>query len=262
MYSTDPSSVWKFNGLIDEVEIFNLALSAEEIAAIANARDAGKCQDGSATADLSVTKTDDPDPVTAGSNLTYTVTVTNNGPDAATGVTLTDTLPTGVTFVSATSPCTQVSGVVTCDLGSLASGADATVEIVVTPTEAGEISNGVAVTGNESDPDTANNSAEAVTTVDPPSCEGAGPYRLWGTVYMKKKGNLSGVTMTLVGPGGCTDTMTVTTKGGNYQFPTLGRGEYTVTPSKPGCTFMPASRTVSISGNRLKMVGTFIGKCL
>jgi len=107
-----------------------------------------------------------------------------------------------------------------------------------------------------------NKTATATFNAAVQSCLGAGPYRLWGTVYMKKKGNLSGVTMTLVGPGGCTDTMTVTTKGGNYQFPTLGRGEYTVTPSKPGCTFMPASRTVRISGNRLRMVGTFIGKCL
>ncbi len=67
--------------------------------------------------DLSVTKTDSPDPVTVGNNLTYTVTITNNGPGGATGVVLTDTLPVGVTFVSATpsqGSCGEASGVVTC----------------------------------------------------------------------------------------------------------------------------------------------------
>ena len=44
-------------------------------------------------ADLEITKSDSPDPVTTGSDLTYTITVTNNGPDAATSVTVTDTLP-------------------------------------------------------------------------------------------------------------------------------------------------------------------------
>ena len=50
---------------------------------------------------LGVTKTDSPDPVTVGASLIYTVTVTNSGPDTATGVVVTDTLPAGATFVSA-----------------------------------------------------------------------------------------------------------------------------------------------------------------
>ena len=66
-----------------------------------------------AMADLSVAKDDSPDPVTEGDDVTYTITLTNNGPDAATGVLLTDTLPAGATFVSASSGCTEVSGVVT-----------------------------------------------------------------------------------------------------------------------------------------------------
>ena len=57
-----------------------------------------------ARADLSITKGDSPDPVTAGQNLTYTVKVTNSGPSTASAVTVTDTLPAGVTFVSATPP--------------------------------------------------------------------------------------------------------------------------------------------------------------
>ena len=53
-------------------------------------------------ADLALTKAASPDPVLAGNKLTYTLTITNSGPSAATGVTLIDTLPAGVTFVSST----------------------------------------------------------------------------------------------------------------------------------------------------------------
>lgn len=57
-----------------------------------------------ATADLSVTKVDTPDPVTAGNVLAYTVTVANAGPAAAANVSMADTLPTGTTFASLASP--------------------------------------------------------------------------------------------------------------------------------------------------------------
>src|SRR5207244_11504754 len=62
------------------------------------------------TADLLVTKTDSPDPVTVGKNLTYTVTVTNHDPIDATGVTMSDTLLSAVTFVSATPSQGSCSG--------------------------------------------------------------------------------------------------------------------------------------------------------
>ena len=52
-------------------------------------------------ADLAVTKTDTPDPVIAGQNITYTINYTNNGPDPAANVTVTDATPPGTTFVSA-----------------------------------------------------------------------------------------------------------------------------------------------------------------
>src|SRR5216117_166809 len=53
-------------------------------------------------ADLSVTKSDSPDPVNTGAVLTYTIRVHNAGPDPATNTVLTDSLPGGVTFISAT----------------------------------------------------------------------------------------------------------------------------------------------------------------
>jgi uncharacterized repeat protein (TIGR01451 family) len=125
------------------------------------------------TADLVVTKTDSPDPVAVGSTLTYTVNVTNNGPADATGVTLTDTLPAGVTFVSATpsqGSCTHSGGTVTCPLGTLANGAMASVTITVTPTATGILTNTASVTSATPDPQADNNSASASTGVDGTGC--------------------------------------------------------------------------------------------
>jgi uncharacterized repeat protein (TIGR01451 family) len=121
----------------------------------------------SVEADLRITKSDAPDPVVAGQVLTYTLTVTNNGPDGASGVTLTDTLPAAVTFQSASTGCTQASGTVTCNIGTLANGASATVQITVTPQSAGNITNTASVSAIEADPSTANNTASADTTVQP-----------------------------------------------------------------------------------------------
>ncbi|MGP4038682.1 DUF7948 domain-containing protein [Gracilibacillus sp. D59] len=123
-----------------------------------------------AETDLSIVKTDAPDPVLVGENLTYTVTVTNNGPSPATGVTIEDLLPTEVTFVSASPNCTfnPATNTVTCDIGNMAPGESETITIVVTPNQAGTIINIAMVSGNEEDPDPDNNVAIAVTSVEQP----------------------------------------------------------------------------------------------
>ncbi len=118
-------------------------------------------------ADLSISKSDAPDPVMAGDPLTYTLTVANNGPGDASGVTVTDTLPAGVTLVSAT-PSQGTCTVVTCDLGSLANGASAVITITVTvdpATPAGTITNTATVSASETDPDATNNTASADTMI-------------------------------------------------------------------------------------------------
>ncbi len=121
--------------------------------------------------DLVLTKTDSVDPVTLGNNLTYTIQITNNGPEDATGVTVTDTLPGSVTFVSASAGCSETAGVVTCNIGNLSADANASVEIDVTTTAAGTISNTASVTGNETDPIPGNNSGTEDTVVfDPNAC--------------------------------------------------------------------------------------------
>jgi len=156
-----------FSGLIDEPTIYSRALTDAEILAIFNAGGNGKCGASPSGADLTVTKGGAPNPVIEGDNLTYTLNVANNGPSGATSVTLTDPLPTGVTFVSATpaqGTCSNAGGTVTCNLGSMASAAQVAVTIVGRPTGAASLSNTASVTATESDPNPANNSATATGT--------------------------------------------------------------------------------------------------
>jgi len=119
--------------------------------------------------DLSLGKSDSPDPVNSGQPLIYTLVVTNAGPSPATGVRLTDTLPAGLALAgaSATQGACGSASPLTCTLGSLAPGATATVTLAVTPTASGVWANTATVTGNEIDPDLANNSAAECTVVDP-----------------------------------------------------------------------------------------------
>jgi uncharacterized repeat protein (TIGR01451 family) len=124
-------------------------------------------------ADLALTKADSPDPVAVHAALTYTLTVANNGPTAATEVTLTDALAAEVSFVSATptqGSCSRDGkgkrdGVLTCELGVLASGADAVVAILVEPTSAGTLINTATVGATQPDPSPADNRATETTVV-------------------------------------------------------------------------------------------------
>ncbi|HUR99931.1 MAG TPA: hypothetical protein VMZ26_17840, partial [Pyrinomonadaceae bacterium] len=132
-----------------------------------------------ASADLSITKTDSPDPVYAGANLTYTLTVTNLGPSWARGVFAFDTLPGSVSFMSATvgggsgGVCSPLAGsptVVQCNLGDIENGG---VRVITLQTQVASsvphgtmINNTATVSATTPDPVGGNNSTSAGTLVN------------------------------------------------------------------------------------------------
>ncbi len=121
-----------------------------------------------ASADIGVTKTA-PNVVSVGSELTYTIVVTNSGPVAAGPITVSDALPASVRLVSArasTGGCIAETTVV-CDLGNLEKGETATVTLVVIPTAVGTVRNTASVSSRTPDRNPRNNDAAAVTTVEP-----------------------------------------------------------------------------------------------
>ncbi len=119
-------------------------------------------------ADLALAKSASPATAATGDRITYTVTTTNNGPDAASSVVVTDTLPAGVSFVSASGAgwsCAPAGNVVTCSTPALASGASAAFQVVVTAAAPGTQVNAASVGSATSDPNLANNTATASTSV-------------------------------------------------------------------------------------------------
>ena len=121
-------------------------------------------------ADLTISKVASPSPVSVGITLTYTVKVKNLGPDAATGVTISDTLPSQVTLPSSTPSQGTCFGnpTVTCALGNLAPNATATVTIAVTPIVPDVTITNTAQVTSSFDLNAGNNSASVSTQVRQP----------------------------------------------------------------------------------------------
>ena len=120
--------------------------------------------------DIYVTMTDTPDPALATEKVTYSIVVGNNGPSTASGVTVEDTLPPGVRFSSESTSqgsCDLTEQKVACDLGTIESGENVMIEIVVFPEQGGTLTNRVEVTSDQTDPNPVNDSATAVTTIMP-----------------------------------------------------------------------------------------------
>jgi uncharacterized repeat protein (TIGR01451 family) len=125
-------------------------------------------QFGQGCTDLSLAKSGPAGRAPTGRDMTYTLTVTNGGPETASDVVVTDTLPATVTYVSATpsqGSCAEAAGVVTCNLGMILSEASATVSIVVRPTQAGVITNTASVASSAGDLDASDNTASVDTNI-------------------------------------------------------------------------------------------------
>jgi uncharacterized repeat protein (TIGR01451 family) len=124
-------------------------------------------------ADLSITKTG-PASVNASSTITYTLSVSNAGPNTASNVSVSDTLPGGVTLVSAGGSGWTCVGTttVTCTLASLAVGGAPNIVISVTgPAEGTTLANSASVSSQTSDPNMTNNTSATVQTAVVPRAD-------------------------------------------------------------------------------------------
>lgn len=142
---------------------------------------------GGGGADLSVSLQGNPDPSSVGGCLTYTIGVGNGGPDTATGVVLTDVLPSSMQLGSASisqGSYTLAGNTFSWDIGTL--GGSATAEVAVRPAAAGTTVNSVSVTGDQNDPNTDNNSAAASVTVGAGLVDSVDLTANWGK--LKKRG--------------------------------------------------------------------------
>jgi uncharacterized repeat protein (TIGR01451 family) len=221
-----------------------------------------------ASADLAVSNSS-PASVTAGTNATYTVTLTNNGPAAAQNVVLTDTLPTGSTFVSMTQTAgpdaftlNQSGGSATATASaSIASGNSDTLSVVVfAPTSlapGATFSDTASVTSSTSDPNTANNSATVNgTIVGPPadlSVSNSGP-----TTANEGDNITFTVVVTNNGPNTATATVLTDTLGANLRFVSATTSQGSFSQSGGVVTFTmgnisnPGSVTATVTAQALE----------
>ncbi|MCC9071586.1 DUF11 domain-containing protein [Flavobacterium sp. F-65] len=125
-------------------------------------------QTESCNADLKIIKVSSNATPNVGSNVTFTITASNAGPSDATGVSVSDVLPAGYTFVSAT-PSTGTWSAPNWTIGNLANGGSATLAIVATVNATGSYSNTATITGTEPDPTPGDNTSTTVPTPKPQS---------------------------------------------------------------------------------------------
>ncbi len=183
-------------------------------------------------ADLQLTKTAAPSDVDVGGEVTYTLLATNAGPDTVKGATVTDTLPTGETYLSNDAGCSDAGQTVSCALGDMPDQATHTIQIVVQiehSLAAQTVTNVAEATSETPDPDEANNKAQAEVSVAP-----AADLGLTKTVAIEGEGT------TLALPGKATYTLTVQNAGPDAATEVivsdpLPAGESYIA-GEPGCT--------------------------
>ena len=120
------------------------------------------------SADVGVSQSATPNPAGVGQNLTYTLTITNGGPSAASSLAVTDALPSNVTFVSASPGCLNLGNSIACTIGRLNAGGFSNILVTVKPSITGILTNVVSVTSTPSDPNIGNNNAVSMVAVQAP----------------------------------------------------------------------------------------------
>ena len=198
-------------------------------------------------ADLSLTKSAAPTSAIIGNNITFTLTANNAGPNTATGVTVGDTLPAGLSFVSSASGCTASGATVTCSVPNMLSGTSQSVTFVAQVTAAGVITNKAEIlTSDQADPDSTPNTGTGDGQDDIGSVTITGQnVAVSGAVYRDDNGDgtrqagettgIANVSLTLSGTdvNGKTVNVTITTDAsGNYTF-NVPPGSYTITETQP-----------------------------
>ncbi len=232
------------------------------------------------SADLSIVTIDTPDPVSAGSNLTYTITLTNTGPSDASTVTVTDTVPAGATFVSlsagagwsCTTPAVGGTGTISCANPSLAVGSAVfTLVVNVNPSTAGGtvLSNTATATSTTTDPSPGNESDTESTTVatsadlsivmvDSPDPVNAGS-NLTYAITLSNAGptNASTVTVTDAVPAGTTFVSLSAGAGWSCTTPAVG-GTGTISCANPSMAVGNAAFTLVVNVNPSTAGGTIL----
>jgi uncharacterized repeat protein (TIGR01451 family) len=119
-------------------------------------------------ADLSLAQVASPDPALQQGRVTLTATVTNNGPAAATGIQLVESLPAGVTLVPPSdAACAPAGASLSCALADLPAGASHTLTLTLRPSRAGPLSLAARVSSDQADPNPADNAVSGGPNVQP-----------------------------------------------------------------------------------------------
>ncbi len=221
---------------------------------------------GSASIDLAVAKVGAPNPATVGGHITWTIVVTNNGPSTATGVVIADAIPSGNTYVAASTTQGSCTGgaILGCSLGTLAPGGTVTITLVTAPTAAGTVTNTVTVVGNQPETNTANNTAtSSVVVVQGPfkpvayctAVSGISPQQLFVgrnstlTIHVTRHGvPVKGVRVRITGPR-----LNLRTKPSNAR----GLIKQRVRPGRAGIVILTPIASPRCGTKRLGVTGVF-----